>query len=424
LLPGGKVLVAGGHIGPTHLAGAELYDPRTHSWSAAAPMSMARTGHTATLLPNGKVLVAGGLADFYTETAELYDPASNSWSPAGSMSTYRYFHTATLLPSGKVLVAGGALEAGFLKRAELYNPATNSWSSAGSMTTDRSGHTATLLAGGKVLVTGGDSGDGPQFHFLASTELYSPATNTWSSAGSMAATRVNSTATLLPSAKVLVAGGDVDGTAELYAPTTQRWSRAASMSSDRYVHTATLLRGGRVLVAGGDGPAGSAQLYGPTTNSWSPAGSMSTPRASHSATLLRDGDVLIAGGDTPAGATRSVELYHPPRRARVGRIRIKHPNKNATKRRTRIGLRCVGKRGARCKGKLWLRPTKRRIRRSAGRRGAKVRFSLKAGQEKTFRVRLPKKTRAELARRHKALVRAVVRLNNGKTYKRLLTVHD
>ncbi len=83
---------------------------------------------------------------------------------------------------------------------ELYDPATNAWSSAGSLNTARHNHTATLLSSGKVLVTAGSN--------VASAEVYDPATNAWSSAGSLATALVYHTATLLPSGQVLVAGGN------------------------------------------------------------------------------------------------------------------------------------------------------------------------------------------------------------------------
>jgi hypothetical protein len=111
-------------------------------------LTMARFGHTATLLPNGKVLVAGG-------GAELYDPASGAWSVTGSLATARSGHTATLLPNGKVLVAGGVGPSGILASAELYDPASGTWSATGSLATARRLHTATLLPNGKVLVAGG-----------------------------------------------------------------------------------------------------------------------------------------------------------------------------------------------------------------------------------------------------------------------------
>ena len=111
LLPNGKVLVAGGYNGSSYLASAELYDPASGSWSYTRSMAATRENHTAMLLPNGKVLVAGGYnGSSYLTSAELFDPnsgASGSWSATGSLATERYLHTATLLPNGKVLIAGG-----------------------------------------------------------------------------------------------------------------------------------------------------------------------------------------------------------------------------------------------------------------------------------------------------------------------------
>ena len=89
----------------------ELYDPASNTWSAAASLATARASHTATLLPSGQVLAVGGYSDGqsggYQASAELYDPASNTWRAAASLATARAYHTATLLPSGQVLVVGG-----------------------------------------------------------------------------------------------------------------------------------------------------------------------------------------------------------------------------------------------------------------------------------------------------------------------------
>src|SRR5205823_2244991 len=142
-------------------------------------LATARNGHTATLLPNGKVLVAGGSSvNFILASAELYDPASGTWSATGSLASARAGqpsgHTATLLPNGKVLVAGGGDINGIRASAELYDPASGTWSATGSLATARSGNPDTVLPNSKVLAAGGDDGGS----IVASTELYDPASRT------------------------------------------------------------------------------------------------------------------------------------------------------------------------------------------------------------------------------------------------------
>jgi len=311
LLSSGKVLLVGGGGSPVS---AELYDPATDTSSAAGSMALARTGYTATLLLSGKVLVAGGYNSGFLASAELYDPATNTWSAASPMASARESHTATLLPSGKVLVAGGIMNSG-LVGAELYDPATDTWSPAGNMVKARYAHAATLLSSGKVLVI---AGAGPG----TGTELYDPATNTWSATGNLATPRYSATATLLASGRVLVAGGfnplagnTAVNTAELFDPATGTWSTAGSMGSARVTHSMTLLPSGRVLVAGGVGSGArlaSAELYDPATNAWSAAGTMASARESHTATLLPSGRVLVAGGSNGSdGTLASTERYDP-----------------------------------------------------------------------------------------------------------------
>jgi hypothetical protein len=187
-------------------------------------MTLARQGHAATLLPNGKVLITGG---FNSASAELYDPAAGTFAATGNMAKPRVLHTSTLLPNGKVLIIAGGPDAcaGLAcdpsresgdRSAELYDPAAGTFTATGSMTVSRlGGYTSTLLPNSNVLVVGGDD-----FGILASAELYDPAAGTFRATGSMTVARELHAATLLPSGKVLVAGGH-DGTrtlasAELY----------------------------------------------------------------------------------------------------------------------------------------------------------------------------------------------------------------
>ncbi len=204
LLPDGKVLVAGGYGSKLVGRSAELYDPASGTWTETGRLNHGHSRHTATLLADGKVLVAGGVAandDFQVRAyAELYDPANGTWTETRSLNTGRWAHTATLLPSGKVLVAGGYNFAatGPLASAELYDPPSGTWSTTGSLANQHSDHTATLLPNGKVLVAGGFDIDGP----LASAELYDPARESWAATGSLRDTRRNHIATLLPNGTV------------------------------------------------------------------------------------------------------------------------------------------------------------------------------------------------------------------------------
>jgi WD40 repeat protein len=321
LLPNGKVLVTGGSS-----TSAELYDPASRSWTETGSMSDPRYGHTATLLSNGKVLVVGGSILFTTHaSAELYDPATGIWTTTGSLNHARRNHTATLLPNGKVLVAGGFFDlpgtttgGSSIPSAELYDPATGTWTLTGTLANARSYHAATLLPNGKVLVAGGY--DPYRAGNLSSAELYDPATEAWTATGSLASRRGGPKVALLPTGRVLVVEGDIDNntapfSAELYDPATGTWTMTGGLAHRGY-STATLLPNGRVLVAGGYGGGTflSAELYDPASGTWTATGSLITPRVSHTATLLPDGNVLVAGGwpDATANPTASSELYGKP----------------------------------------------------------------------------------------------------------------
>src|SRR3954451_20756291 len=116
-----------------------------------------------------------------TPVATIVVSQPGTWTATGSMGTARWAHTATLLPNGTVLVAGGdSAPNNIIASAELYNPSTGNWTATGSMTTPREDHTATLLPEGRVLVVGGRA----EFCLTTSSaELYDPSTGTWSATG-------------------------------------------------------------------------------------------------------------------------------------------------------------------------------------------------------------------------------------------------
>jgi Galactose oxidase, central domain/Kelch motif len=326
---GGSITASGQYTAPNntglfHVVATSVQDPTKNGAASVTivpsgfrptgDMSAGRTGHTATLLQSGKVLMAGGdpcLFDgFYYEncplsSAELYDPVAGTFAATGNMSVTRVSHTATLLSNGKVLVAGGHDAS-----AELYDPTSGKFAATGSMSVGRSSHTATLLANGKILIAGGASVSGA----LATAELYDPNNGTFTATGSMAASRTSQTATLLADGKVLIAGGvnsvGVVATAELYDPTTGTFTAANNMVSKRAFHVATLLSSGNVLLTGGSNDNGallsSAEVYDVVSGTFAATGNMMTARDEHFAILLANGTVLVAGGSSGFTA----ELYN------------------------------------------------------------------------------------------------------------------
>jgi hypothetical protein len=232
-LSDGRVLIAGGaDSSNTPFASAELYDPKTGTFSPTGSMATARSNDTATVLSDGRVLIAGGIAGGADGTikpfasAELYDPKTGTFSPTGSMTTARFGDTATVLSDGRVLIAGGSNSTGLLASAELYDPKTGTFSPTGSMTTVRFIDTATVLSDGRVLIAGGliaGECDPGKCNPAASAELYDPKTGTFSPAGSMTTARGMQSATALSDGRVLIVGGaDSSGngltSAELYQP--------------------------------------------------------------------------------------------------------------------------------------------------------------------------------------------------------------
>lgn len=283
-LRNGKVLMVGGQDASGNaISSVELYDPITGTFTSTGSLLTSRLNPTVTLLKNGRVLVAGGYEGTSNgrplATAEIYKPKTGRFVETGSMETARRNATATLLPDGTVLVAGG-YNGEAVNSPELFNPKSNSFSPAADMSTPRRYPTASLLPGGAVLLAGGfatATGD-----VLSSGERFVRSRSSWLTgagrfvkAGAMHVARGRHTATKVSSNVILIAGG-YDGmlplaSAELYKIARKTFQAVGSMNIPRYRHTATPLQNGTVLIAGGadmSGALASAELF-----HWSAPGS-------------------------------------------------------------------------------------------------------------------------------------------------------
>jgi hypothetical protein len=188
------------------------------------------------------------------------------------------------------------------------------------MSVARAAHSTALLPSGRVLVAGGCTLPGCHVEgFTGTAEIYDPRSRRFTATGSMRRMRNNGLAQTLRSGDVLIAGGysgtEPTASVELYDEQSGTFRPAESLLGPRADGTATRLPDGRILFAGGDDGEqvlASAEIYDPATGRFHATGSMAAPRKIHTATLLRDGRVLVAGGATTGGrVVRTAELYDP-----------------------------------------------------------------------------------------------------------------
>src|SRR5215469_15072522 len=250
-----------------------MFSQASGTWTATGSLSLARIGHTATLLANGFVLVAGGedTQGNLIASAELYNPATGKWTVTGSLSVPRIDHAATLLANGEVLVAGGAGTGSYTASAEIYNPVAGKWTTTGSMTVPRAFAGAVLMTNGKVLVAGGGG------------VVYDPSTSQWTATGPLYYSLTGGSAALLPTGNVLAYGDKFSCYAgQFYAPTSNSWARTSGQcGNDTSYGPLVLLGTGKVLLAGDlitysghTSPTVRCALYDPSSNSWTPTGSL------------------------------------------------------------------------------------------------------------------------------------------------------
>jgi N-acetylneuraminic acid mutarotase len=329
LLQDGRVLVAGGETvdgaGFAKVTGeCWLYDPATGG-TATAALAAARRLHTATLLADGRVLVAGGSPGAFKlplQSAELYDPKTKSWSMAKDLPAPRTTHTAEVLPDARVLLIGGFDGVDSLATFAIYNPVANTWSvPLSKLKKDRSWHTSTLL-GQKLLVIGGVSGN-TVGTYLDTAEVYELASGTVVELASrLGQPRAQHSTHLLPGGKLLVIGGACADPGmnpcvltgdERFDPATDSFAPIAHFGPPPLRHAAATLLDGRVVVTGGSGSdATKVVLFSAQDASWTELPSLASGRHNHTATTLGDGSVLVVGGVGTGGGVAVAERLIDP----------------------------------------------------------------------------------------------------------------
>lgn len=282
-------------------------------------MATPRAGHQASLMTDGRVLVTGGCAGAgclqVQRSSELYDPVRNRFGATGSMFEARVSHTATVLPDGRVLVTGGWTGLAATASTELYDPLTGRFASGPDMSVPRMDGTATLLDTGEVLIAGGASQTNRPTN---AADRFSPTTGKITATGPLQTARVHHTAVKLRDGRVLVVGGLVSrntatATAEIYDPKTGKFRQTGTLNQPRCKHAALLLTDGRVMVLAGSSDCGDRQklaateIFDPTTETFGRGPSLMNPRykIASAAVRLENGAVMIAGD------SNDVEVWVP-----------------------------------------------------------------------------------------------------------------
>jgi hypothetical protein len=307
-LTSGDVLVTGGASidanGINFLSSCEIFSETTGAWTVTAPMAASRYGHTATRLPDGRVLVAGGASLDSTGLAalsetETFDPSTLAWTVSAPMPIATYFHAATLMKDGDVLVVGAEASSGAVD-ALVYSTAAGTWSAVAAPA-NLGGMFGSLVSlnDGRVLAVGGVTSSG----LPGTTSLFDPAGGTWVATAAIPSARFGVGAALLPNGSVLVAGGeDASGTslndAFVYDVASDAWSAAGTMSTARALPAVGVLPGGGVAIAGGltsqlAGSLSGADYY--LAGTWTAVPS-SVSAAYATAVPLPSGALLFAGG--------------------------------------------------------------------------------------------------------------------------------
>jgi len=232
-----------------------------------------RQHHRTNLLPDATLLITGGFSTYvtnqngtpgeYLRRYEFYDPTTNVCYPRDEpyprMNSRRSGHTATTMVGGRVLIAGGFNnEDDYHAFCDIFDPTDDTLTAAAAMPGAHWMHEAHLLDDGRVLVAGGANA---LMSYTRDCCLYDPATDTWSATGSMREARKNPASVKLPDGRVMVGGNASTGTVEIYTPSTGTWALIEEMSRDRTMFTMTVFPNGVVLIAGGLDREGGDDVY-------------------------------------------------------------------------------------------------------------------------------------------------------------------
>jgi N-acetylneuraminic acid mutarotase len=301
---------------------------RAAVWLQAGDLREARNATNIAVVGAGEVLVVGsdyrtswlsacGAATEGSDAVEIGDPKTKVWRKTTSLRSRREAPVLVGLRDGRAMLTGGETgeSDGNVSYSSTYvfDPADRSWTRSGLMNTARSNPAGVLLADGRVLVGGGRYID--QAHalrMLDSSELWDPASGTWSRTGSLGDPRVGASAVTLEDGRVLIVGGVASpesvpveqASTEVYDPVSGRWSSAGSLATARSGFALVALADGGALVVGGFGGPGTTtferlstvERFDPVSNTWSAAATLRVPVAGASGVRLADGRVLLAGG--------------------------------------------------------------------------------------------------------------------------------
>ncbi|MCA8924136.1 MAG: hypothetical protein KDD82_20165, partial [Planctomycetes bacterium] len=303
----------GGTTAPGSDAGAlsavDLFDPDSNTLSVLPALRRGRRGCAAAYTRGSLVVFGGSGASDASSTSERLGLEDASWSDVRVPGLARSEARAVRSGGGHLIVVGGD------QVAERYWPrgfaATEGFDLLRTAARPRARHSATLLGNGEVLIAGGTAGIDSG---LATSELFTPRTNSFRDGPTLSTARQDHAAVELAGGALLVGGRNLQGvvaTAELYNPALDRWEAAGTLLTPRWGATASIVAGGQVLVAGGfdalGNALGSLELWSPATRQFTPAGSLSAPRGDHDA-VPSGAHVVLGGGSNAAGPLDTVDL--------------------------------------------------------------------------------------------------------------------